>query len=89
MDELSLDVDCGAIDAELLDATSARRSSSFPTTLTGIAMCFFSAVTSDADTADDDSVSGAEESCGEDEDAIASVNTPDTADNLREQGYFS
>ena len=67
----SLEVDCGAMDAELLDATSARRSSSFPTTLTGIAVCFFSAVTSDADTADDDSVSGADESCGDEEDAMA------------------
>ena len=45
------------MDAELLDATSARRSSNFPLTWTGIATCF-PAATSDADAADDDKVKG-------------------------------
>ena len=70
-EEDSLDVDCGAMDAELLDATSARRSSSFPTTPTGIATCVFSAFTSDADAAEEENVSGADESCGDEEDAMA------------------
>ena len=74
-EEDSLDDDCGAIDAELLDATSAKRSSNFPATPIGIAVCFFAAFTSEADTAEEDSVSGAEESCGEDEEAIAPADT--------------
>ena len=63
-EEDSLDDDGGAIDAELLDATSARRSSNFPLTWIGIAMCF-PAVASDADTADEDKVSGVDDEVGE------------------------
>ena len=72
-DEDSLDDDCGAIDAELLDATSAKRSSNFPATPIGIAVCFFAAFTSDADTADEDNVSGVDDEVGEE--AIAAAGT--------------
>ena len=70
----SLEDDGGAIDAELLDATSARRSSSFPPGRRGIATCL-SGPAPGADTADELNVNGVEESWTEDGDAIAPVGT--------------
>ena len=73
LDDDSDELDAPTFEADWLDATSARRSSSFSTMRNGIATCFPTAAAcppSDADTAEDESVRGVDEEVGV---AIAAV----------------